>query len=42
MLLKRSDGWKLEQKLLDTVYESGREEHVVRTDDAGLSSFRMG
>jgi hypothetical protein len=49
MLLKRPDGCKLAQKLLDTVWGpdgmntlSGRNEHFVRTDDAGVSSLRTG
>jgi len=34
MLLKRPDGYKMVQKLLNTVW--------VRTDDARLSSIRAG
>jgi hypothetical protein len=41
MLLKRPDGCKLAQKLLDTVW-SGQNKHFVRTDDAVLSSVRTG
>jgi hypothetical protein len=37
VLLKHSDGSKLAQKLLDTVKGSRQKEHVVWTDDAGLT-----
>jgi hypothetical protein len=38
MLLKRPDGCKLAQKILDTVLGPD----FVQTDDAGLSSVRTG
>jgi hypothetical protein len=42
VLLKRPDGCKLAQKTSRYSMGSGRNEHFVRTDDAGLSSVRTG
>jgi hypothetical protein len=42
VLLKRPDGCKLAQKTSRYSIGSGRNEHFVRTEDAGLSSIRTG